>query len=76
MSKNANLKKGDSVTLRWRDANGTFDALDAKIVQVMRTSVQTVDVGQFWIPLERLQEMTGMADEATLALAMEGRGEL
>jgi ABC-type lipoprotein release transport system permease subunit len=42
--------------------------LDAKIVQVMRTSVQTVDVGQFWIPLDRLQEMTGMTDEATLVV--------
>jgi len=68
MSKNTGLKKGDSVTLRWRDANGTFDALDATIVQVMRTSVQTVDVGQLWIPLEQLQEMTDMSDEATLVV--------
>jgi ABC-type lipoprotein release transport system permease subunit len=68
MSKNTGLKKGDSVTIRWRDANGTFDAMDANIVQVMRTSVQTIDVGQLWIPLERLQKMTGMEDEATLVV--------
>lgn len=68
MSKNTGLKKGDSITIRWRDSNGTFDALDARIVQVMRTSVQTVDAGQLWIPLERLQEMTGMDNEATLVV--------
>jgi len=71
MSKNTGLKKGDYTTIRWRDANGTFDALDAKIVQVMRTSVQTVDAGQLWIPLERLQEMTDMEDEATLVVVDE-----
>ncbi len=48
MSKNTGLKKGDSVTIRWRDANGTFDAMDASVVQVMRTSVQTIDSGQLW----------------------------
>ncbi|MFC2165005.1 ABC transporter permease [Acidobacteriota bacterium] len=68
MSKNTGLKKGDSITIRWRDANGTFDAMDASVVQVMRTSVQTIDVGQLWIPLERLREMTGMEDEATLVV--------
>ena len=68
MSKSTGLKKGDYITVRWRDANGTFDALDARIVQIIRTSVQTVDTGQLWIPLKRLQEMTGMPDEATLVV--------
>jgi ABC-type lipoprotein release transport system permease subunit len=68
MAKNTGLKKGDSTTLRWRDINGTFDAIDAKIIQVMRTSVQTVDTGQLWLPLKRLQEMTGMSGEATLVV--------
>ncbi len=66
MSENTGLKAGDSVTLRWRDANGTFDARDALIVQVMRTTVQSIDQGQIWIPLEKLRELSNMEEEATL----------
>ena len=39
MAKSTGLKAGDSVTVRWRDADGTFDARDVIIVQVMRTNV-------------------------------------
>ncbi|MBD3413356.1 MAG: FtsX-like permease family protein [Candidatus Aminicenantes bacterium] len=68
MSESTGLKKGDTVTLRWRDANGTFDARDATIVQVMRTTVQTIDQGQIWVPLERLRELSRMEGEATLVI--------
>ncbi len=33
MSKNAGLKKGDLVTVQWRDVHGTFDARDVTIVE-------------------------------------------
>jgi len=66
MSESTGLKAGDTVTLRWRDANGTFDARDALIVQVMRTTVQSIDQGQIWIPLEKLRELSNMKEEATL----------
>ncbi|MEE9170375.1 MAG: FtsX-like permease family protein [bacterium] len=66
MAANANLNIGDYVTLRWRDANGTFDARDAVIVQIMNTSLQTIDSRQIWLPLHTLQQMTGMVGEATI----------
>jgi ABC-type lipoprotein release transport system permease subunit len=66
MSENMNLRVGDTVTLRWRDAKGTFDARDATIVQVMRTTVQSIDQGQIWIPLERLRKLSRMKEEATI----------
>lgn len=66
MAKNTNLKEGDYVTVRWRDANGTFDAAEAMIVGVFKTFVPSVDAGQIWIPLERLQEMKQMPGEATI----------
>ena len=50
------LAKGDTFTLQWRDARGTFDARDAAVVEVMKTSVQTIDSGQVWVPLARLRE--------------------
>ncbi|MBI5593257.1 MAG: ABC transporter permease [Deltaproteobacteria bacterium] len=66
MAKSADLHMGDGVTLRWRDAHGTFDAADAKIVRIMKTSVSSVDQGQMWLPLARLQTMMRMPGEATI----------
>lgn len=66
MARNSGLNVGDYVTVRWRDIDGTFDAQEAMIVQVMNTSVQNIDSGQIWIPLKRLQAMTAMEDEASL----------
>jgi putative ABC transport system permease protein len=66
MAKNTKLAEGDYVTVRWRDANGTFDAAEARIVGVFQTFVPTVDAGQLWIPLERLQEMKQMPGESTI----------
>ena len=66
MSEATGLQQGDSFTLQWRDANGTFDARDAEVSLVMRTSVQSVDVGQVWVPLGRLQRLAEMRGEATM----------
>jgi ABC-type lipoprotein release transport system permease subunit len=60
------LKPGDYVTIRWRDANGTFDATEICITGIFATNVPTVDVAQVWIPLDSLQSMLLMPDQATL----------
>ena len=65
-ARDAGLKVGDLVTVRWRDARGTFDAEEVRIVHVMNTSVQTVDSGQLWLPLDRLRRMARMEGEASL----------
>lgn len=59
------LKKGDMVTLRWRDANGTFDAREIRIADVFHSSVPSIDNNQVWISLPVLQKMTGMPGNAT-----------
>jgi putative ABC transport system permease protein len=66
MAESTGLAPGDFVTLQWRDANGTIDARDARVAEVMSTPVQSVDMNQAWLPLSRLQEMAGMPGEATL----------
>jgi ABC-type lipoprotein release transport system permease subunit len=71
MAKSTGLGVGDSVTVRWRDAEGTFDARDVTIVQVMRTNVQTIDQGQIWIPLDTMQELMVMENEATLVVVSQ-----
>jgi ABC-type lipoprotein release transport system permease subunit len=66
MARSTNLVPGDYVTIRWRDANGTFDAAEVVITGIFSTNVPTVDVNQIWIPLDRLQSMVLMPDEATI----------
>jgi ABC-type lipoprotein release transport system permease subunit len=66
MAAQANLKIGDDVTVRWRDVYGTFDATEIRIVQIMSTSVQSIDSGQIWLPLEALRTMLQAPGEATL----------
>jgi len=66
MAESSKLNEGDYVTLRWRDKNGTFDATEIRIAGVFDTNVPTVDVGQVWIPLEKLQEMMLLPGEATI----------
>jgi ABC-type lipoprotein release transport system permease subunit len=75
MAKSTGLGVGETVTLRWRDANGMFDARDVEIVQVMKTVVQTIDQGQIWIPLEKLRGLAGMEGEASLVVVAPGSSE-
>lgn len=79
MAKKTSLKEGDYITIRWRDANGTFDAAEGKIAKIMRTKVATIDSGQLWLPLEKLQEMTTLEGEATMVVidnSIEGKNNI
>ena len=60
------LKIGDYVTVRWRDANGTFDAAEVRITYIFRTNVPALDAGVLWLPLQKLRQMAQMENEATL----------
>jgi len=60
------LQPGDALLLRWRDVHGVFDAREVTIVDIFKANIPSIDQGQIWLPLDKVQEMTGMADEATL----------
>jgi ABC-type lipoprotein release transport system permease subunit len=68
MAENSKLREGDYVILRWRDKNGTFDATEIRIAGIFETNVPTVDVGQIWLPIEKLREMMILTDEATIMI--------
>ena len=72
MARNKNLTVGDSLTIRWRDASGTFDARDGTVVAIMDTQVQTIDNGNLWVPLETLRKMAVLDNEATLVVLGAG----
>jgi ABC-type lipoprotein release transport system permease subunit len=68
MAESANLKEGDYVTVRWRDKNGTFDAAEIRIAGIYETNVPTVDVGQVWLPIDKVRKMILLPGEATLLI--------
>jgi len=66
MAKQTKLMLGDYVTIRWRDIHGTFDAADIQIARVMNTNSPAIDMGQIWLPLDRMREMMQAPDEAKI----------
>ncbi len=73
MARSAGLKKGDMVTVQWRDVHGTFDARDVIITGIFSTSVPEIDRDQIWVPLGRLQEFTRMERQATIIVIAQSR---
>jgi ABC-type lipoprotein release transport system permease subunit len=65
MARRANVKEGDTFTIRWLDANRTYDADEGIVVHIFETENIKVDFGQVWIPLDRVQSMLAMPGEAT-----------
>jgi len=70
------LKVGDYVTVRWRDANGTFDAKEVRITYIFKTNVPTLDVGVLWLPLQIHQEMMQLDGEATILVSAQESGSI
>lgn len=66
MARNLKLGVGDYLTLRWRDAKGTFDATETVITDIFSSNVPAIESRQIYIPLEKLWEMTMLDGEATL----------
>ena len=68
MARDIGVAKGDMITVQWRDVHGTYDARDMRIVGIFRTTVQEIDNGQIWLPLDRLRELTGLQAQATMVI--------
>lgn len=65
MAKHADLELGEIITLQVRDKNGVFDAVDGEVVHISDHNIQSVDAGMLWVPLDVLQSLIGLHDEAT-----------
>ena len=66
MAADNGLKTDSVITIRWRDVHGTFDANEMKVIGIFETNVPSVDAGQVWVPLDKLQKMMDMPGEATI----------
>ena len=72
MANDAKLKVGDSFTIRWLDADRTYDADEGTVVHIMDTENFKLDMGHIWVPLEKAQTMLAMEGEATYVTYAEG----
>jgi putative ABC transport system permease protein len=72
MARHTGLAEGDVMSLRWQDANGSYDAIEARVATLFQADVPAVDAGQIWVPLERLRSMLQMPGEATLIVFAPG----
>ena len=72
MAKDAKLEVGDSFTIRWLDANRTYDADEGTVVHIMDTENFKLDMGHIWIPLDKAQTMLAMEEEATYVTYEKG----
>ena len=65
MAKKAQLKEGDTFTIRWLDSEKTYDAMEGTVVHIMNTENFKLDIGTIWIPIKTAQSMLEIEDEAT-----------
>lgn len=72
MANNAKLEVGDTFTIRWLDANQTYDADEGTVVHIMDTENFKLDIGHVWIPLQKAQTMLAMEEEATYVTYAKG----
>jgi ABC-type lipoprotein release transport system permease subunit len=72
MATDANLEVGDVFTIRWLDADRTYDADEGTVVHIMDTENFKLDMGHIWVPLKKAQTMLAMEEEATYVTYAEG----
>ena len=72
MANDSKLEVGDSFTIRWLDADRTYDADEGIVVHIMDTENFKLDMGHIWVPLEKAQAMLAMEGEATYVTYAEG----
>ncbi|MEC8838529.1 MAG: FtsX-like permease family protein [Candidatus Neomarinimicrobiota bacterium] len=72
MAKDSKLKVGDSFTIRWMDADKTYDADEGTVVYIMDTENFKLDMGHIWVPLTIAQSMLAMEEEATYVTYAKG----
>ncbi len=69
MAKSCRVSEGDIFSMRIKDSNGSFNAMDLKLVKIMNTPVISIDAGQVWIDLEALQDARILPNRASIIVS-------
>ena len=72
MASDTKLEVGDVFTIRWLDADRTYDANEGTVVHIMDTENFKLDMSHIWIPLNKAQAMLAMEGEATYVTYEKG----
>ena len=72
MASDTKLEVGDTFTIRWLDADRTYDADEGTVVYIMDTENFKLDLGHIWVPLNRAQAMLAMEGDATYVTYKKG----
>lgn len=68
MAKSTGLNEGDFVTARFKNINGTFDAVDIQIKKIFDINSPLADKDHIWVPLDDLQNRTQAYGKATILI--------
>jgi addiction module RelE/StbE family toxin len=66
MARDNNIKLGDRITVRWKNANGAYDATEIRINRISKFQSSSVDNNQIWISYENMQNMMKTENCATI----------
>lgn len=66
------LHPGDYLTVRFRDLNGVYDAVDLELVKVLKMKVPGMDRNNIWFDIEELYSLTGLHGKATVITIASG----
>ncbi|MDY0150948.1 MAG: FtsX-like permease family protein [Candidatus Cloacimonas sp.] len=66
MAISTRLKEKDIFTLRIKDSEGAFNAIDLQVSQIMDCPVPSLDAGTVWIDIQALQSAKQLPDMATV----------
>jgi len=76
MAESLKVSEGETMLVRWRDENGTFDALEVKVVSIFVCDVPSVDSRQIWLDIATLQKMTNLSNQATMLVSAKNYTEI
>lgn len=71
MARSTRLNEGDVFSIRVKDANGTFNAVDAIVEAVIEIPAVTADIGSIWMDLRALRDLKAMNAEASYLVMAE-----
>ena len=71
MAKSSRLSEGDIFSIRVRDVNGTFNAIDAIVKAVIFIPAPSVDIGSVWMNYRTLNELRGLSSAASYVVMDE-----
>ena len=72
MARDTKMEVGDTFTIRWLDADRTYDADEGTVIYIMDTENFKLDLGHIWIPLSKAQAMLAMEGNATYVTYKKG----